>query len=82
MKYLLPPLFALSGCAWLSSANHTKDLARILACVSGEAAAGKTPGEIALTCGLENADAVLDLVSKAQGVSSAAPKMGAPKASK
>jgi len=85
MKHLLLTLAILtSGCAWFSRANHAKDLASILSCISGEAAAGKSPGEIALTCGLENADEVIDLITKSQGVSSAAPKMGpaAPKASK
>lgn len=84
----VPPLAALvlvafglagsTGCAWFSRANHAKDIASILACISGEAAAGKSATDIALTCGLENADAVIDLVTKSQGVASAAPKMAKP----
>lgn len=60
--------------------NHAKDIASILTCISGEAAAGKSPGEIALTCGLQSADEVIDLVTRSQGVAAAAPKMGKPAA--
>lgn len=69
---------SVSACSWLRSGNHAKDIASILTCISGEAAAGKSPGEIALTCGLQSADEVIDLVAKSQGVASAAPKMGKP----
>ncbi len=68
----------LVACSWLSRPSHYADAARILACISAEAAAGKGAGEIALTCGLENADAVIDLVTKSQGVAAAAPKMAKP----
>ena len=40
---------SVSACSWLRSGNHAKDVASILTCISGEAAAGKSPGEIALT---------------------------------
>lgn len=73
-------LLALPGCSWLRSGNHAKDIASILTCISGEAAAGKSPGEIALTCGLQSADEVIDLVTRSQGVAAAAPKMGKPSA--
>ena len=78
LPLLLVLLVPLVGCAWFQRGNHGKDLGGILACISGEAAAGKSPADIALTCGLENADAVIDLVTKSQGVASAAPKMAKP----
>lgn len=68
----------LAACSWLSRPSHYADAAKILACISAEAAAGKGAADIALTCGLENADAVIDLVTKSQGVASAAPKMAKP----
>jgi len=71
---------SVSACSWLRSGNHAKDVASILTCISGEAAAGKSPGEIALTCGLQSADEVIDLVTRSQGVAAAAPKMGKPPA--
>ena len=80
LPLLLVLLVPLVGCAWLSKPSHYADMARILSCISAEAAAGKSAGEIALTCGLENADAVIDLVTKSQGVASAAPKMAKPAA--
>lgn len=81
LPLLLVLLVPLVGCAWLSKPSHYADAAKILSCISAEAAAGKSAGEIALTCGLENADAVIDLVTKSQGVASAAPKMAKPAAS-
>ena len=78
LPLLLVLLVPLAGCAWLSKPSHYADMARILTCISAEASAGKGPAEIALTCGLENADAVIDLVTKSQGVASAAPKMAKP----
>lgn len=81
LPLLLVLLVPLAGCAWLSRPSHYADMARILTCISAEASAGKGPAEIALTCGLENADAVIDLVTKSQGVASAAPKMAKPAAS-
>ena len=81
LPLILVLLVPLVGCAWLSKPSHYADAARILACISGEAAAGKSATDIALTCGLENADAVIDLVTKSQGVASAAPKMAKPAAS-
>lgn len=80
LPLILVLLVPLVGCAWLSKPSHYADAARILSCISAEAAAGKSAGEIALTCGLENADAVIDLVTKSQGVASAAPKMAKPAA--
>lgn len=71
---------SVTACSWLRSGNHAKDIASILTCISGEAAAGKSPGEIALTCGLQSADEVIDLVTRSQGVAAAAPKMGKPAA--
>ena len=71
---------SVSACSWLRSGNHAKDIASILACISGEAAAGKSPAEIAVTCGLQSADEVIDLVTRSQGVAAAAPKMGKPPA--
>ena len=81
LPLLLVLLVPLVGCAWLSRPSHYADAAKILSCISAEAAAGKSPEAIALTCGLENADAVIDLVTKSQGVASAAPKMAKPAAS-
>jgi hypothetical protein len=81
LPLLLVLLVPLAGCAWLSKPSHYADTARILTCISAEAAAGKSPAEIAFKCGLENADAVIDLVTKSQGVASAAPKMAKPAAS-
>lgn len=78
---LLVLLVPLAACSWLSKPSHYADMARILNCISAEAAAGKSPADIALTCGLDNADAVIDLVTKSQGVASAAPKMAKPAAS-
>lgn len=78
LPLLLVLLVPMAGCAWLSKPSHYADAAKILSCISAEAAAGKSPAEIALTCGLENADAVIDLVTKSQGVASAAPKMAKP----
>ena len=78
LPLLLVLLVPLVGCAWLSKPSHYADAAKILSCISAEAAAGKSAGDIAFTCGLENADAVIDLVTKSQGVASAAPKMAKP----
>lgn len=78
LPLLLVLLVPLVGCAWLSKPSHYADAAKILSCISAEAAAGKSPADIALTCGIENADAVIDLVTKSQGVASAAPKMAKP----
>jgi hypothetical protein len=72
---------SVSACSWLRSGNHAKDIASILTCISGEAAAGKSPGEIAVTCGLQSADEVIDLVTRSQGVAAAAPKMAKPASS-
>jgi hypothetical protein len=72
---------SMTACTWLQRGRHAADIAAILACISGEAAAGKGPAEIAIKCGLENADAVIDLVTKSQGVAAAAPKMAKPAAS-
>lgn len=55
---------SLTGCAWFSG-RHVRDVASIVTCVADMHDAGAPPGEIALTCGLENADRVLDLI-KAQ----------------
>ena len=78
---LLVLVLPVLACSWLSRPSHYADAAKILACISAEAAAGKGAADIALTCGLENADAVIDLVTKSQGVASAAPKMAKPAAS-
>lgn len=71
-KHLFVAVFVVLsfvGCAswWANTPNHVIDIAKIVTCVMTEIdkVPAPPPQDIALKCGLENADAVLDLV-KAQ----------------
>ena len=72
LKHLSVATFAVAsfvGCAswWSNTPSHVIDVAKIVTCVMTEIDKVPTPPiqDIAVKCGLENADAVLDLV-KAQ----------------
>lgn len=64
----------LAGCSLIGS-KGARTVLDVLACVQREASAGRDPVAIAETCGIENAQAVLDLITASKGVASAAPKM-------
>lgn len=65
---------AVTGCSWLTP-RHIRDVASIVTCVADLDDAGKNPKEIAIACGLENADRVLDLIKAQKAL--AARKAGA-----
>lgn len=64
LPLLLVLLVGLPGCAswWSRTPQHVGDVAAILACVAEKTEAGHDATSVALACGLENADRVVDLL--------------------
>lgn len=60
----------LAGCPswWARTPEHVKDVAAILACVVEKAETGMKLVDIAITCGVENADKVLDILKTQQAI--------------
>lgn len=81
---LLPLVLAL-GCAswWQRTPEHATDVAKILSCVLDKRAQGLDPIAIATSCGLENAQSVIDLlrVADAPRPATKAPSSAAPSTS-
>lgn len=59
------PLLLAASCAswWAHTPEHMRDVAKILTCVMDAYDQGVKPLDIAVKCGVENADAVLDLIT-------------------
>lgn len=54
---------ATIGCSWFQrTPEHAGDLGRILVCIDEKLDLGLSPTEVAVACGIENIDAILDLV--------------------
>jgi hypothetical protein len=70
------------GCAswWANTPSHVIDVAKIVTCVMTEIdkEPPSKPADIAIKCGLENADAVLDLVKAQRAAEARHVKPGAP----
>jgi len=70
--------FGPVACAswWANTPSHITDVAAILKCVGEKADEGKTPKDIAIECGLENADKVLDLLKQQRALEARHSKAG------
>lgn len=71
------------GCAswWARTPQHVGDIAAIYVCVAEKTEAGHDAASVALACGLENADRVIDLLKVQKAVAARQAAKAAPKPS-